>query len=215
MKLYNYWRSSASYRVRLALEYKGLGYEYVPVHLVREGGAQFSAAYRKLNPQSRVPTLEVDGAVITQSLAIIEWLEESHPAPALLPADTLGRARVRSLTLLIAADIQPLQNIAVTRYLKDVVGVGEAGIRDWYREWVGRGLAAFEARLDAEPATGKFCHGDTLTVADLCLVAQCYAARRTGVDLAGFPNILRIDARCAELPAVLRAAPERQPDAEG
>lgn len=215
LKLYNYWRSSASYRVRLALEFKQLSYEYIPVHLLRQGGTQFSPAYRKLNPQSRVPTLEVDGHALTQSMAIMEWLEETYPQPPLLPADALGRARVRSLALLLVADVQPLQNLAVTKYLKEVVGAGEGGIKSWLGEWVGRGMDAFEARLATDPATGSYCHGNTPGIADLCLVAQCYAARRVGVDLGRYPNILRIDARCAELPEVLRAAPERQPDAEG
>ena len=201
--------------MRLALEFKGLSYEYVPVHLVREGGTQFSPSYRRLNPQSRVPTLEVAGRALTQSMAIMEWLEETHPDPPLLPADAFGRARVRSLALLLVADVQPLQNLAVTKYLKEVVGAGESALRNWLGEWVGRGMGALEVRLATETDTGLFCHGDRPGLADLCLVAQCYAARRVGVDLGRYPTILRIDARCAELPEVLRAAPERQPDAEG
>lgn len=214
LRLYSYWRSSASYRVRIALELKGLRYDYLPVHLVRNAGEQHQAAYRAVNPQGRVPALEVDGDVVTQSPAILEYLEEAYPQPALLPLDMLGRARARSLAMVIACDIQPLQNIAVTQYLKATLGLDEAAVNAWLREWIGRGLAAVEARLARDRETGRFCHGDTPTLADVCLVPQCYAAGRVGLDVAGYPSIARINAACRELEAFRRAAPEAQPDAD-
>jgi len=215
LRLHSYWRSSAAYRVRLALHYKGLAYHYLPVHLLRDGGEQFGAAYLEINPQSRVPALEVDGQVLTQSMAILEWLEEAYPAaPRLLPADAFGRARVRSLAQLIVADIQPLQNTAVVRLLREQHGWTDEQVKGWLREWIGRGLRALEQRLAREPGTGTHCHGDTPTLADVCLVPQCYAAQRFGVDPAQFPRIAAIDAACRELEAFQGAAPERQPDAD-
>lgn len=215
LRLHSYWRSSAAYRVRLALEYKGLPFDYLPVHLMRDGGEQFGVAYQRVNPQSRVPALEVDGQVLTQSMAILEWLEEQFPdAPRLLPGGAFERARVRSLAQLIVADIQPLQNTAVVRVLRETHGWSDAQVKDWMREWIGRGLRALEQRLQRESGTGRFCHGDTPTLADVCLVPQCYASRRFGVDPAQFPRIAAIDAACRELEAFQRAAPERQPDAE-
>jgi maleylacetoacetate isomerase len=214
LRLHGYWRSSAAYRVRLALAWKGLPYDYLPVNLARDGGEQFAADYVRLNPQSRVPTLEVDGAVLTQSMAILEWLEEEFPAaPRLLPDAPLARARVRSLAQLVVADIQPLQNTAVTRYLRERQQWPDEAVAAWLREWIGRGLRALEQRLAGEPATGRFCHGDAPTLADVCLVPQCYASRRFGVDVAAFPRIAAIEAACAELEPFRRALPELQPDA--
>ena len=213
LRLYGFWRSSATYRVRIALGLKGLAFEYVPINLARDGGEQFSEAFRAVNPQSRVPALEAGGQVLLQSMAILEWLEETYPSPPLLPADPGGRARVRSLAQLIAADIQPLQNLAVTKYLREVLHADDAATGTWLVEWIGRGMSALEARLSAEPGTGRFCHGDAPTHADLCLVPQCHAARRFGVDPARYPTISRIEAACLELEAFRVAAPERQPDA--
>jgi maleylacetoacetate isomerase len=218
MKLYTYFRSSAAYRVRIALNLKGLPYEAVPVHLVNNGGEQKLPAYRAVNPSALLPTLEIDDATITQSLAIIEYLDETHPGVPLLPPDPLLRARARELALLVACDIHPVNNLRVLRYLTDVLHIDDAAKNEWYRHWVREGLAAFEKHLahpgHADGAPGKFCVGDAPTIADCCLVPQLYNARRFEVDLAEFPVLLEIDARCAELPAFQAAHPERQPDTQ-
>jgi maleylacetoacetate isomerase len=213
LRLYNYWRSSASHRVRIALELKGLEYEYVPVHLNQDGGAQFSPAYRALNPQARVPALETSAGVLTQSMAILEWLEESYPAPALLPRSPYERARVRAMAQILIADVQPLQNLSVTKYLQGALHLDEGAIKAWLNEWIGRGLAALEELLGQEPASADFCLGGHPTLADVCLVAQCASARRFGVDPARFARINRIDAACSAMAAFQRAAPAQQPDA--
>jgi maleylacetoacetate isomerase len=213
LKLYSYWRSSAAYRVRIALHLKGLAFEVVPVHLMRGGGEQFSAAYRALNPQSRVPTLEVDGRVITQSMSIMEWIEEMYPSGSrLLPADPFARARVRSLAQIIVADVQPLQNSSVVRYLREQHQWSEQGTGVWLKEWIGRGLTALEERLQNEPGTGRFCQGDVPSIADACLVPQCYASRRFGVDPEAYPRIHAIERECLALDAFRSAAPDAQPD---
>ena len=212
LKLYGYYRSSASYRVRIALNLKGLDYEAVPVHLRR--GAQHEPEYRRLNPQARVPVLAAGEAVLTQSLAIVEYLEETVPEPALLPPDPLGRARVRALAAVIASDIQPLQNMTVLNYLTAELGHDEAAVRRWCRHWIERGLGDFEALLVREAATGAYCHGEVPGLADLALVPQVYNARRFDCDLTACPTLVRIDAACLALPAFEAAAPENQPDAE-
>ncbi|AHN75405.1 maleylacetoacetate isomerase [Pandoraea pnomenusa] len=212
--LYSYFRSSAAYRVRIALNLKGLDYEIVPVHLVRDGGEQLKPAYRALNVNGLVPTF-VDGEVnIHQSLAIIEYLEDVHPTPALLPADPVARAQVRALALDIAADIHPIDNLRVLRYLKHDLGVSEEQKNAWYVHWVVEGFTALEARLAAQRSPGKFVFGDTPTLADCCLVPQVYNANRFKVDMTSFPRIAAIDAHCQTLDAFRRAAPEAQPDAE-
>jgi maleylacetoacetate isomerase len=212
--LYTYWRSSAAYRARIALNLKGLEYEPRFVHLLRGGGEQFGPEYRALNPQSRVPTLVYDSETVTQSLAIMEYLEERHPRPALLPPEPYARARVRSLALIVVSDIQPLQNTSVTGYLRGTIGATDEQLNAWLAEWIGRGLQAFEERLARDRETGAFCHGSEPTIADCCLVPQCYAARRFGIDLTRFPTLARIEGACTALPAFARAAPERQGDAE-
>ena len=214
LTLHTYYRSSAAYRVRIALALKGLPWTPAGVNLVRGGGEQHGDAYRRLNPQGRVPLLVDGDLALSQSLAIIEYLDEVHPVPALLPSDAAGRARVRSLAQLIACDIQPLQNISVTRYLARELQLGDEAVRAWQIHWISTGLAALERRLATEPGTGLFMHDDTPTLADCCLVPQCYASRRFGVDTAAFPTLAAIELRCLELAAFQAAAPERQPDAE-
>lgn len=213
LRLHGYWRSSASHRVRIALGLKGLDYEYCPVDLRQPSGAQFSAGYRALNPQSRVPTLETPDGALIQSMAIMEWLEDTYPEPPLLPPDARGRARVRALAMVLVADVQPLQNTSVTRYLTETCHVDEAGLSRWLGEWIGRGLATVEEMLGREPAGGDFCIGARPTLADICLAAQCESARRFQVTLAPYPRIQRIDAACNALDAFQRAAPQNQPDA--
>lgn len=214
MKLYSYWRSSTSYRVRIALNLKGLSYEVVPVHLLRDGGEHLKPDYKALNPQSVLPTL-VDGPVTaTQSLAILEYLEETHPAPPLLPSDPAGRARVRAFAQAIACEIHPLTNLRVLKHLTGALGQSEEDKLAWYRHWTAAGLEALEAMVAGHAATGTFVHGESPTMADICLVPQMYNARRFKVDLEPYPQLRRIDAACRALPAFAEAAPEKQPDAE-
>jgi len=213
VKLYSFFRSSAAFRVRIALNLKGVSVGYVPVNLRKGDGEQYEAAYRKLNPQSLVPALEEGGHVITQSLAILEYLEETHPQPPLLPAAPAARARVRSLALAVACEIHPLNNTRVLNYLKDKLGANDEARDAWYRNWIAVGLAALEARLAGEKETERFCHGATPTLADCCLVPQVYNARRFKCELAPYPTVVRIEQACLALPAFQRAAPERQPDA--
>ncbi|MFO1317194.1 MAG: maleylacetoacetate isomerase [Burkholderiales bacterium] len=213
MKLYDYFRSSAAYRVRIALNLKGLAPERAFVHLRRN--AQRDDDYLALNPQGLVPALVADdGAVLTQSLAIVEYLEETHPAPPVLPAGASARARVRALAMAIACDIHPLDNLRVLRYLTQTVGVTEEQKDAWYSYWIDVGLEALERQLARDPATGRFCHGDTPTLADICLVPQLANARRVGMDLSPYPTLTRIEAACLALPPFAAAAPARQPDAE-
>lgn len=213
LRLYSYWRSSASHRARIALELKGLAYEYVPVHLVAGGGEQYSAAYRALNPQSRVPALETADGVLTQSMAIIEWLEETYPDPPLLPRDPMQRAWVRAMALIMVADVQPLQNTSVTRYLEDKLHQEQGAVDAWRRHWVARGLAALEEMLSRGPVS-DWCVGAHPTLADVCLLPQCASAHRFGVDTAAYPRIARIEKACNATAAFQRAAPEAQPDAK-
>jgi maleylpyruvate isomerase len=211
MRLYNYFRSSAAYRVRIALALKGLDYEYAAVHLAK--GEQQGDAYRAVNPQQLVPALADGETVVTQSLAIIEYLDERHPEPPLFPATPEGRARVRSIALAIACDIHPLDNLRVLRYLTRTLGVTEQAKDAWYRHWIDTGLSALETQLAGDAATGTCCHGDAPTVADICLVPQLANARRASIPLDPYPTLIRIDAHCRALDAFARAAPERQPDA--
>ena len=216
MRLYTYFRSSAAYRVRIALNLKNIDYDSKFVHLTRRGGEQFDPDYRSLNPQAQVPSLvdDEEDEVFTQSLAIIEYLDEVFPEPALLPEDPIGRARVRALAQIVACDIHPLNNLRVLAYLVRALGQGEEDRLRWYRHWMGRGLDAIEDLLSDNPDTGTFCHGDQPTLADICLVPQVYNARRYDCDLTFYPTIVRIDAVCAKIPAFRDAAPDNQPDAE-
>jgi maleylpyruvate isomerase len=213
MQLYTYFRSSAAYRVRIALNLKKLDAEYRFVHLVRHGGEQHAQDYQTLNPQELVPTLIDGDTVLTQSLAIIEYLDERHPAPPLLPANPAGRTRVRSLAQLIACEIHPLNNLRVLQYLDQALGRDADERKLWYRHWVMEGFTAFERLLTRSEHTGKFCHGDRPTLADLCLVPQLYNARRYECDLRAFPEICRIGDACMALDAFKAAAPENQRDA--
>ena len=214
MKLYTYFRSSAAYRVRIALNLKGLAYQAIPVHLLKSGGEQFQLEYRAVNPAALIPALDDDGAIVTQSLAIIDYLEQTHPAAALLPPDALGRARVRALALAVACDIHPLGNLRVLKYLVQVLKIGEDAKLEWARHWVGLGLAGIETQLANDAQTGRFCHGDTPTMADCCLVPQVFNALRFELDMTPYPTIMRIVATCNELPAFSAAHPAQQPDAE-
>jgi maleylacetoacetate isomerase/maleylpyruvate isomerase len=212
VKLYTYFRSSAAFRVRIALNLKGLAYEPVFVHLAK--GEHRQPQYAAVNPQALLPTLELDdGTRLTQSLAIIEWLEEKHPSPPLLPKDALARARVRSLAYLVACEIHPLNNLRVLQHLKRGLGQSQEQIDNWYRHWIADGLAKLEAGL-ARPGTGKFCHGDGPTMADCCLVPQIFNAKRYNSDLAPYPTTMRVFENCMKLDAFDRAQASKQPDAE-
>lgn len=215
MQLYHYFRSSASYRVRIALNLKGLPYELTQIHLIKNGGEQLQDAFRAISPDGLVPALVDDGQhIVTQSLAIIEYLEETHPTPALLPATALDRARVRALALQIACDIHPLNNLRVLRYLTNDLKVSEDDKNAWYRHWCEQGLGALEQSLAKDARVGTFCHGDEPGLADCFLVPQIYNALRLKSDLSNMPTLLRINQACLALPAFANAAPEQQPDAE-
>ncbi|MGC1816148.1 MAG: maleylacetoacetate isomerase [Casimicrobiaceae bacterium] len=214
MKLYDYFRSSAAYRVRIALNLKGvMPDERTFVHL--RMGNQRAQDYLALNPQGLVPALALDdGQVLTQSLAIVEYLDETHPEPPLLPADPAARARVRAIALQIACEIHPLNNLRVLNYLTGTMGVSKEQKNGWYRYWIDVGFEALEKQLARESGTGRHCHGDTPTLADVCLVPQLANARRFAIDLSPYPTLTRIEAACNALPAFSAAAPSRQPDAE-
>lgn len=212
MRLYGYFRSSAAYRVRIALNLKGLDYDLVPLHLQKN--EHLSADYARLNPQKLLPALQVGDEIITQSLAIAEYLDEVHPTPALLPQAPLLRAQIRAMALAIACDIHPVNNLRVLRYLVHDMGLSEDKKNQWYRHWVETGLAAVEQTLTNSPHTGVFCFGDAPSLADICLVPQVYNARRFNSDLSGCPTVVRIADHCATLDAFARAAPDKQPDAE-
>ncbi|MGH8110883.1 MAG: maleylacetoacetate isomerase [Rhodanobacteraceae bacterium] len=212
--LYGYWRSSAAYRVRIALNLKAMDYTRVPVHLVRDGGEQHRDDYRRLNPLQLVPTLVDRDAVLRESLAIIEYLEEAYPdTPRLLPVAAPARARVRALAQMVACDIHPVGNRRVLQYLQRELGVGDDAKAAWSRHWIEVGFDAIEAVLAAGGQAGRFCEGDAPTLADCCLVPQVYNARRFRVALDPYPTIARIDAACKALDAFRRAEPEAQPDA--
>ncbi|WP_430391408.1 maleylacetoacetate isomerase [Dyella sp. 20L07] len=211
--LYGYWRSSAAYRVRIALNLKGLAYESRAVHLVNNGGEQHAPAYQALNPQQLVPCLIDRGQAFTQSMAIIEYLDETRPAQPLLPSDPVGRARVRALAQVVGCDVHPLGNLRVLQHLVAQFGADDAAKGVWSRHWIAEGFRALEVMLAGNAATGGFCHGDTPGLADACLVPQVYNAVRWKLPMDDYPTIRRIHEACEALEAFQRAAPEAQPDA--
>ncbi|MFY9316061.1 MAG: maleylacetoacetate isomerase [Burkholderiales bacterium] len=212
MKLHTYFRSSAAFRVRIALNLKGLAYDAAFVHLAR--GEHRQPDYAALNPQALLPTLEDASHLLTQSLAIIEYLEETRPRPPLLPKDPFERARVRSLALLIACEIHPLNNLRVLTYLKRAPGQSEEQVNAWYRHWIADGLVKLEAQLAGTAGTGRYSHGDAPTLADCCLVPQVFNAQRYQCDTTAYPTTMRVFAECMKLDAFARAQPAKQPDAE-
>jgi maleylacetoacetate isomerase len=212
MKLYGYFRSSAAFRVRIALNLKQLDYENSFIHLRR--GDQAQPGFLSLNPQGLVPAIEIDQHLLTQSLAIIEYLDETHPEPPLLPRDPAGRARIRALAAIVACDIHPLNNLRVLRYLHRPLGADRSAVETWYNHWIDSGFRAFEGLVAGDPRTGAFCHGDHPGLADIALVPQMVNAERYRLDLAPYPTIARIFETCMKLDAFAAAHPERQPDRE-
>ncbi len=212
--LYGYFRSSAAFRARIALNLKGIAPELRFVHLLRNGGEQHASGYHTINPQELIPTLVHDGHAIGQSLAIIEYLDEVKPEPPLLPRDALGRARVRQIAYAVACDIHPVNNLRVNLYLRDRLGADETTRVEWQRHWIALGFAALETLLSQSPETGLYCHGDMPTLADICLIPQMANARRVDLDLAPYPTLLRIEAQALAHPAFDAALPKNQPDAE-
>jgi maleylacetoacetate isomerase len=211
LKLYGYFRSSAAYRVRIALNLKNIAYEAVPIHLRKDGGQQRKAEFAAINPLMRVPVLALPGGeVLTQSLAIIDYLDDIHPEPPLLPADPLARAHVRAVAQIVACDIHPLNNLLVLQYLKNSLKHEQADIDVWYRHWVSEGFKAIEATIKS----GPYAFGAQVTLADICLVPQVYNARRLKVPLDPFPKIVTVESACLRLPAFDKARPENQPDTE-
>jgi maleylpyruvate isomerase len=211
VKLYTYFRASSPYRVRIALNLKGLNYDAIPIHLIKEGGRHKTPEFRAVNPQMKLPALELDnGEILTQSLAIIEYLDETYPSPPFLPKDALARAKVRAAALAVACDIHPLNNVGPLRYLKNTLKHEQAEIDAWYHHWILEGFAALETMI----RPGPYAFGGAVTLADICIVPQVYNARRLKVPLDKFPNIVAVDAACLKLAAFDKARPENQPDAE-
>lgn len=212
MQLYDYFRSGAAYRTRIGLNIKELAYEHIPVHLTKDGGEQYKADYAAINPQMLVPTL-VDGDLkLTQSLAIMEYLDEVYPEPRLLPSDAAGRARVRALAQIIACEVHPINNLKVRLYLVDEMGLSDDKRKDWIAHWIAEGLTAYDKLLD-DAATGDFSHGDSPGMADACLIPQLYNAGLNGCDVSAYKNILRVAENCHAHPAFVKAHPDNQPDA--
>lgn len=213
MKLYTYFRSSAAYRVRIALNLKGLDYDSIPKHFLRDGGEHRKPDFLEVNPQGLIPVLDDEGVVIAQSMAIIEYLEETHPRLPLLPSTPEQRAQVRAMAQLIACDIHPLNNLRVLQYLKTELLQDELSISHWYRHWIAEGFSALEKLVLRHGEPGKTCFRGQITMADVCLVPQMYNARRFETDLAPFPALCGVSEYLESLPAFAQAAPENQPDA--
>ena len=212
LKLSTYFRSTAAYRVRIALQLKGLPHELLPVHLIKDGGEHKTAAYLEKNPSGLVPILETEDAIIAQSLAILEYLEEVYPEPSLLPGSAIDRAYIRSLSHSIACDIHPLNNLRVLQYLTGQLGLDEAAKNTWYQNWIDKGFTAIETNLGRSKDTGLFCFGDTPSMADCCLIPQVYNAERFNCPMDAYPTIARITEHCLSLPAFIAATPDKQPD---
>jgi maleylacetoacetate isomerase len=207
LKLYDYFRSSACFRVRIALNLKQIPHELIPIHLVNNGGEQYALQYQKINPQSLVPSLRDDDKIVTQSLAIIEYLDEVYPDHSLFPIDLYEKALVRSFALAITADLHPLNNMRILKYLTNELHISEEQKNQWYQHWIQKGLTALEKKLVTHHPSTDFCFGDKPTVADICLVPQMYNARRFNCDMSAYPTLIRIDANCQKLPAFMRAWP--------
>jgi maleylacetoacetate isomerase len=214
LRLYSFWRSSAAYRVRIALNLKQLSYEVLPVHLLRDGGEQHNAAFRDVNPQELIPVLMHGNRVLRQSMAILEYLEETFPTPSLLPSNARDCHRVRAISQMIACDIHPLNNLRVMQYLEKEFAATQAQKDTWMQHWINLGFDALEKVLAGHPSTGSFCEGDMPTMADCFLVPQIYNAQRFKVDMTAFPTISRINQACGELDEFKQAHPSAQPDAE-
>jgi len=211
--LYDYWRSSAAYRVRIALNLKAVDYQQQSIHLLRDGGEQAQPEYRAVNPQGLVPVLQAGAHTLTQSLAIIEWLDQQYPEPALLPADVIGKAQARAMALLVACDIHPLNNLRVMNWLKQKAKMADETYMRWYHHWIIEGFTAFEQQLELNHAESNCCNGENPGMADICLIPQVYNAERFACDLDNFPRIRKIAAYCRKLPAFEQALPENQADA--
>ena len=214
LKLYDYFTSGAAMRVRIALHLKQVDYEAIPINLIKDGGEQFSSHYKKINPQSRVPTLIDDTAVLYQSLAIIEYLDEKYPQPPLLPKNRAERARVRAIAQIIACDIHPLNNMSTLKYLSNEFKLTEEQKNTWYRHWTTLGFHAIETMLSSNPMTGKCCIGDQPTLADIYLIPSVAYARRCQYPIDNYPTLNRIFDYCSTIPAFIKAQPENQPNAE-
>ncbi|MEZ2722012.1 maleylacetoacetate isomerase [Paenalcaligenes hominis] len=214
MQLYTYFRSSAAYRVRIVLGLKGLSWEAVPVHLLQDGGQQHSAAYKKINPAGLVPALKDGAAVLKQSLAIMEYLEERYPQASILPGDSVARAHIRGLAYDIACDVHPINNLRILKYLENSVGLSAEQRKEWYLHWVALGLEAFEQQLVAYNQSGDFCYGTVPSLADACLIPQVFNAHRFGYCTDHLPRVTQAVQACSQLPAFIQAEPSNQPDAE-
>lgn len=214
MRIYGYFRSSSAYRLRIALNLKGVTPEFIPVHLNRDGGEQKKPAYRAVNPQGLVPALEDGDFVLTQSLAMIEWLDETQPEPRLIPQDVNQRAKVRAFSQVIACDIHPLQNLRVLNYLRTEYDQDQEGVERWCQRWISDGLAACEQLLERDQGAGPFCFGETPTLADICLIPQVFSAQRFKANIRDLPRVRAVFDACQELPAFADAHPSKQPDSE-